>query len=56
MSCSCISPRVKQRVSEMSCLIRGPQGAADFAGVVVEVAPTTLAQLSCFVQTSLLVP
>ena len=50
-------PRVKQRVSEMSCFISGPQGAADSASVVdVEVAPTTLAQPSCFVQTSLLVP
>ena len=50
-------PRVKQRVSEMSCFISGPQGAADSASVVdVEVPPTSLAQPSCFVETSLLVP
>ena len=49
------SPAVKQRVSEISCFIRGPQVAADSA-VDVEVASTTLAQPSCFNQTSLLVP
>ena len=46
---------VKQRVSEMSCFISGPHDTADHA-VAVEVASTTLAQPSCFVQTSLLVP
>ena len=48
-------PRVKQRVSEISCFISGPKDAADSA-VDVDVASTTIAQCSCFVQTSLLVP
>ena len=48
-------PRVKQRVSDICCFISGPQDAADSA-VDVDVVFTFLAQLSCFVQTSLLVP
>ena len=38
-------PHVKQRVSEMSCFTSGPQGAADAAGVAVEVALLLLLSL-----------
>ena len=40
----------------MYWFISGPQGAADSARIIDEVAPITLAQHSCFVHTSLLIP
>ena len=44
-------PRTKQRVSEISCLMSGPDVARDSA-----IASPTTGQPSCFVETCLLVP